>query len=157
MPVYLSSKAFASSYPCLHSSRSGSQCDEPAVSCKRTTPSGARFLFLQIQHDLAVPHRSAAQAEAHAVELFTLYKHSLSLCKGLDPKEKAPGDDLVPIAVASLMAARNLDLAELASTQGDEDSRMAAERVVQRRMLQVGRPRALHPINCLKAKQAANL
>ena len=84
-----------------------------------------------------MPFASAADAEAHAVELFILYKHSLSLCKGLDPKEKAPGDDLISIAVASLMAARNLDQAEVASSQDGGQSSMELERLVQKRMLQV--------------------
>lgn len=90
--------------------------------------------MLQIQHDLDLSHKSASVAEAHAVELLILYKHSLTLCKGLDPKEKAPGDDLIPLAVASLMAARNLDVAAGAGS----DSGNERDRAVQKRILQVG-------------------
>ena len=69
-------------------------------------------MLLQIQHDLGLAPESTAAAETRAIKLLKLYQHSLSLCKGLDTKEKAPGDDLIPLAVASLMAARNLDRAE---------------------------------------------
>ena len=89
--------------------------------------------MLQIQHDLGLSSGSAADAEAHAIKLLKLYKHSLSLCKGLDPKEKAPGDDLIPLAVASLMAATNLDMAR--ST--DAASAGLHGRLGQKRMLQV--------------------
>ena len=87
-------------------------------------------MLLQIQHDLGLIPESAAAAEAHAIKLVKLYKHSLSLCKGLDPKEKGPGDDLIPLAVASLMAARHLDMA------GSTDS-ASAGRIVQKQMIQV--------------------
>ena len=90
-------------------------------------------MLLQIQHDLGLSPDSAADAEAYAIKLLKLYKHSLSLCKGLDPKEKAPGDDLIPLAVASLMSARNLDMA------GSTGSTLAGlrDRLVQKRILQV--------------------
>ena len=90
-------------------------------------------MVLQMQHDLGMSPESAAAAEVETTKLLKLYKHSLSLCKGLDPKEKAPGDDLIPLAVASLMAARNLDVA--GST--DSESAGVRDRLVQKRMLQV--------------------
>lgn len=90
-------------------------------------------MVLQIQHDLGLIPESAAEAEAHAMALLGLYKHSLSLCKGLDPKEKAPGDDLIPLAVASFMAARNLDTVH----SRDAASADAHHRLVQKHMMQV--------------------
>lgn len=92
---------------------------------------------LQISHDLALPHDSAAAAEAHALELLTLYKHSLTLCQGLDPKEKAPGDDLIPLALATLMAARNLDMTTNSKSCHGENSNVEQQKLVQRRILQV--------------------
>ncbi|KAL3145468.1 hypothetical protein ABBQ32_003295 [Trebouxia sp. C0010 RCD-2024] len=86
----------------------------------------------QIQHDLGLIPESAAEAEAHAMTLVRLYKHSLALCKGLDPKEKAPGDDLIPLAVASFMAARNLDTVQ----SRDAASAAAHDRLVQKHMMQ---------------------
>ena len=110
-------------------------------------PAGSRYLrvseqvvdvvckmLLQIQHDLGLSPGSAADAEAHAIKLLKLYKHSLSLCKGLDPKEKAPGDDLIPLAVASLMAARKLDMAGSTSIG---TSAGLGDRLVEKRMMQV--------------------
>lgn len=97
-------------------------------------------LPLQIQHDLELIPESAAAAEAHAIKLLKLYKHSLSLCKGLDPKEKAPGDDLIPLAVASLMAARHLGM--VGSTESA--SAGVCERIVQTRMIQVT---MIRPVN----------
>lgn len=90
-------------------------------------------MVLQIQHDLGLIPESAAEAEAHAMTLVRLYKHSLALCKGLDPKEKAPGDDLIPLAVASFMAARNLDTVQ----SRDAASAAAHDRLVQKHMMQV--------------------
>lgn len=64
--------------------------------------------------------------------LLRLYKHSLSLCKGLDPKEKAPGDDLIPLAVSSLMAARHLDMApSTASASAANHDRLVQKRIIQ--------------------------
>ncbi len=82
-------------------------------------------------------HGTAAAAETHTLELLTLYKHSLTLCQGLDPKEKAPGDDLIPLAVASLMAARNLDMAEGLDSKSGGDSGTEQQKLMQRRILQV--------------------
>ena len=93
--------------------------------------------MLQIQHDLGMSHGSSARAEAHALELFALYKHSLSLCKGLDPKEKAPGDDLIPLAVSSLMAARHLNESDDAGEAVDADDISTHHRRAQKRILQV--------------------
>ena len=94
-------------------------------------------MALQISHDLGLSHDSAAAAEAHALEVLTLYKHSLTLCQGLDPKEKAPGDDLIPLAVAFLMAARNLDMAADVKSPGGGNSNIQQQKLVQRRILQV--------------------
>ena len=89
---------------------------------------------LKIQHDLGLIPESAAEAEAHAMAMVRLYKHSLSLCKGLDPKEKAPGDDLIPLAVASFMAARHLDMAP---SRDQGASAAAHDRLIQKHMMQV--------------------
>ena len=86
---------------------------------------------------MGLTHATAAAAEAHTLELLTLYKHSLTLCQGLDPKEKAPGDDLIPLAVASLMAARNLDTAEGLDSKSGGDSGTEQQKLMQRRILQV--------------------
>lgn len=94
-------------------------------------------LCLQIQFDLGLPHKSAHAAETHAIALLKLYKHSLTLCKGLDPKEKAPGDDLVPLAAASLIAARDLDVAEAKASHTQSDTAAQQQRILQKRMLQV--------------------
>ena len=96
----------------------------PNVVCK---------ILLQVQHDLGLSPESAAEAEAYAIKLLKLYQYSLSLCKGLDPKEKAPGDDLIPLAVSSLMAARNLDMA--GSTTSTSAS--LCDTLVQNRIMQV--------------------
>ena len=90
-------------------------------------------MLLQIQHDLGLALDSAAAAEAHAIKLLKLYQHSLSLCKGLDPKEKAPGDDLIPLAVASLMAARKSDRAESTGSASTD----LRNRLIQKRIMQV--------------------
>lgn len=90
----------------------------------------------QISHDLGLTHGTAAAAEAHTLELLTLYKHSLTLCRGLDPKEKAPGDDLIPLAVASLMAARNLDMAGGMDSKAGGEISTEQQKVMQRRILQ---------------------
>ncbi len=95
------------------------------------------FCTPQISHDLGLSHGTAAAAEAHTLELLTLYKHSLTLCQGLDPKEKAPGDDLIPLAVSSLMAARNLDTAERLDSKSGGDSGTEQQNLMQRRILQV--------------------
>lgn len=88
-------------------------------------------------HDLGLPHGTAAAAEAHALKLLTLYKHSLTLCQGLDPKEKAPGDDLIPLAVASLMAARSLSSAKEARSNFGSKLNGEQQKLVQKRILQV--------------------
>ncbi|DBA84768.1 TPA: hypothetical protein ACH3X1_005807 [Trebouxia sp. C0004] len=90
----------------------------------------------QISHDLGLTHGTAASAEAHTLELLTLYKHSLTLCPGLDPKEKAPGDDLIPLAVASLMAARHLDMAGRLDSKSGGASSTEQQKLMQRRILQ---------------------
>lgn len=92
---------------------------------------------MQIQFELRLPHETSAAAEAHVIKLLKLYQHSLTLCKGLDPKEKAPGDDLIPLAASTLMAAGSLDVAEAKASA--EGSKTAAElqRIMQRRVLQV--------------------
>ena len=91
--------------------------------------------WLQIQFELQRPDERSNAAETHAVALLRLYKHSLTLCKGLDPKEKAPGDDLIPMAVATLMAAKNAS----ESNVPHEVSKNARDpqRGLQKRMLQV--------------------
>jgi len=86
---------------------------------------------------LGLIHGTAAAAEAHTFELLTLYKHSLTLCQGLDPKEKAPGDDLIPLAVASLMAARNLDMAGIIDSESGGEPGTEQQKLMQRRILQV--------------------
>lgn len=67
--------------------------------------------------------------------LLKLYKHSLTLCKGLDPKEKAPGDDLIPMAVATLVAAENATKTKV-SHEG-ADTTVEQQMRLQKRMLQV--------------------
>jgi len=95
------------------------------------------FCTPQISHGLGLTHGTAAAAEAHTLELLTLYKHSLTLCQGLDPKEKAPGDDLIPLAAASLMAARNLDMAGRVDTKSGGEIGPEPQKLMQRRILQV--------------------
>ncbi|DBA69455.1 TPA: hypothetical protein ACH3X2_012800 [Trebouxia sp. C0005] len=90
----------------------------------------------QIIHDLGLTHGTAAAAEAHTLELFTLYKPSLTLCQGLDPKEKAPGDDLIPLAVASLMAARNPDMVGGLDSESGGKTGTEQQKLMQRRILQ---------------------
>ncbi|KAL0030478.1 hypothetical protein WJX79_008715 [Trebouxia sp. C0005] len=90
----------------------------------------------QITHDLGLTHGTAAAAEAHTLELFTLYKPSLTLCQGLDPKEKAPGDDLIPLAVASLMAARNPDMVGGLDSESGGKTGTEQQKLMQRRILQ---------------------
>lgn len=92
---------------------------------------------MQIGSELRIPHKDAAAAEAHVTSLLRLYKHSLTLCKGLDPKEKAPGDDLIPLAASALMAARNLDIAEARLANGSLLTVTQQQRLTQKRMLQV--------------------
>ena len=104
-----------------------------------TTPSSHIVFTLQISHDLGLSHGTAAAAEAHTLELLTLYKHSVTLCQGLDPKEKAPGDDLIPLAVASLMAARNLDMAGRVESESGGKIGTDQQNLMQRRILQVSR------------------
>ncbi|KAL3136699.1 hypothetical protein ABBQ38_005934 [Trebouxia sp. C0009 RCD-2024] len=126
-----------------HESCNGSQHAQQTVvdqiGAAESSPDMQQLLMLrrqisayQIQHDLGLIPESAAEAEAHAMALLGLYKHSLSLCKGLDPKEKAPGDDLIPLAVASFMAARNLDTVH----SRDAASADAHHRLVQKHMMQ---------------------
>ena len=67
--------------------------------------------------------------------LLKLYKHSLTLCKGLDPKEKAPGDELIPMAVATLMAAKNAT--ETKVLHEGSDTAVEQQMGLQKRVLQV--------------------
>ena len=86
--------------------------------------------WAQVQHDLGLPElASGAEAERTALEMLRLYQTYGWLAAGADPKDRGPGDQLVPLAAATLMAARHL-----------EPSRPA----VLRRMLQV-RSAALEP------------
>ncbi len=102
-------------------------------------PSTHLFFTLQISHDLGLTHGTAAAAEAHTLELLTLYKHNLTLCQGLDPKEKAPVDDLIPLAVASLMAARNINMAGRIDSESGAETGTEQQKLMQRRILQVSR------------------
>ena len=98
----------------------------------------ARFVpALQIQSSLGLPHKTAAAAEEHVAELLKLYKHSLTLCKGLDPKEKAPGDDLIPLAAATLISTKALDVAAAEASDTQPASAVNAQKLLQKRMIQV--------------------
>lgn len=142
--------------------------DVPAAAQPQSMPMVCVQMLLQIQHDLGLIPESAAAAEAHAIKLLKLYEHSLSLCKGLDPKEKAPGDDLIPLAVASLMAARHLDMAgrhlDMAGSTDPASSASAGvcDRIVQKRMIQVTTYRPvkagwhMQPIGCFWVRHHRN-
>ena len=106
------------------------------------------LVVVQIIHDLGLPYDTPSSAETCALELLSLYKHSLTLCRRLDPKEKAPGDDLIPMAVAALMAARNLDAAgSSGSNSGGPGGDSQQQRLVQRRILQVFLRRLVHNLD----------
>lgn len=62
---------------------------------------------MQIENDLGLPEfKSAAEAEFHAAAIVRLFQSSLPLSKGIDEKDRGPADDVIPLAVASLLAAR---------------------------------------------------
>ena len=64
----------------------------------------------KMQHDLGLPAlASGAEAETAALEMLRLYQTYGWLAEGADPKDRGPGDQLVPLAAATLMAARHLD------------------------------------------------
>lgn len=92
---------------------------------------------MQIQFSLGLPHKTAAAAEAHVAGLLKLYKHSLTLCKGLDPKEKAPGDDLIPLAAATLISIKALDFAEAKASALWPVGGVNAQKLLQKHMVQV--------------------
>jgi hypothetical protein len=66
-------------------------------------------LQCQVCADLGLPEFStAADAEAHAVELLRLYQTVQWLAEGADPKDRGAGDLLVTLAADALMASRHL-------------------------------------------------
>ena len=63
----------------------------------------------QIEEDLGLPvYEDSEAAVAHARQLARLYADALPLCEGLDDKDRGPADELIPLAVAALVAAWRL-------------------------------------------------